>query len=137
MEGGGQRASGKTPVWGIGVSGSFRYATGSPCNATAGTDFNNDGQSGTDRPTVNGVHFERNSERQPAFTSLDLRLSKEFGVGPGMITIFADCFNCTNEDNYFITDFVWGNQQTPRATYLTKNAGGDPRTLQFGARFDF
>ena len=55
----------QSPYWGIGLSGSFRYATGSPYTATAGRDLNNDGISGTDRPTVNGVHFDRNSFRQP------------------------------------------------------------------------
>jgi outer membrane receptor for ferrienterochelin and colicin len=129
----------KTPWWGIGVSGSLRYFSGSPGNPTAGVDINNDGQNGTDRPTVNGVHFERNSFRQPSFRSLDLRLSKDFNVGPGAITVFADCFNCTNEDNFSITDFTYGNNAdgTPRTTFLTKNTGGDPRTIQFGARFDF
>ena len=57
----------QSPLWGIGLSGSFRYATGSPYTALAGRDVNNDGISGTDRPTVNGVHFDRNSFRQPDF----------------------------------------------------------------------
>ena len=126
-----------TPWWGIGVSGSIRYSDGSPINATVGQDVNLDGQSGTDRPTVDGVHFGRNSFNQPAFKTLDLRLSKEFGLGPGELAIFADCFNCTNEENYFIIDSTWGTGQTPRPTFLRKNDGGDPRTLQFGARYDF
>lgn len=127
----------QTPWWGIGISGSIKYASGSPGNVTVGSDINQDGQTGTDRPTVDGVHFDRNSYRQPAFRSLDLRLSKDFNVGPGQISIFADCFNCTNEDNFTITNFTWGVGQTPDTRFLTRNAGGDPRTIQFGARFDF
>ncbi len=133
----------RTPWWGIGIAGSCRYSTGSPINATVGSDVNDDGQSGTDRPTVGGVHFERNSFRQPDFRSIDLRISKEIIVGPGAISIFADCFNCTNEDNFGIIDSTWGTGQTPRkdnngvTTFLRRNDGGDPRTIQFGARFDF
>ena len=73
----------KTPWWGLGLAGSIRYSDGSPINPTVGSDINLDGQSGTDRPTVGGVHFGRNSFNQPPFKTLDLRLSKEFGLGPG------------------------------------------------------
>jgi hypothetical protein len=127
----------KTPWWGVGLAGSIRYSSGSPINPTVGSDINLDGQSGTDRPTVGGVHFGRNSFNQPPFRTLDLRLSKEFGLGPGELALYADCFNCTNEENFFIIDSTWGTAQTPRATFLRKNDGGDPRTIQFGARFDF
>ncbi len=126
-----------TPLWGIGLSGAFRYATGSPYNATTGTDLNNDGESGTDRPTVNGVHFERNSFRQPDFYSLDLRLSKGFDVGPGDLSVFAECFNCTDAANRFVTDTRWGTGQTPNATFGREVGVGTPRTFQLALRYDF
>jgi hypothetical protein len=132
-----------TPFWGIGLTGTFRYATGSPYNITAGTDVNNDGQIGTDRPTVNGVHFARNSGRQPDFYSLDLRVSKAFEVGPGRLSIFGECFNCTNASNSFVTQTVWGSATgtTPRAgfgaTSGTNYGLGTPRTIQLAARYDF
>jgi hypothetical protein len=132
-----------TPFWGIGLTGTFRYATGSPFNVTAGTDVNNDGQIGTDRPTVNGSHFERNSERQPDFYSLDLRVSKGFEIGPGKLSIFGECFNCTNASNSFVTQTVWGSatSPTPRvgfgATSGTNYGLGTPRTIQLAARYDF
>ncbi|HET9225164.1 MAG TPA: TonB-dependent receptor [Thermoanaerobaculia bacterium] len=126
-----------TPWWGIGVSGAFRYASGSPYNATIGTDINNDGEGTTDRPTVGGEHFERNSFRQPDFYSLDLRLAKDFSVGPGDISIFAECFNCTDADNRFVTDTRWGTGQTPTATFGQEVGVGVPRTFQLAVRYDF
>jgi outer membrane receptor for ferrienterochelin and colicin len=126
-----------TPWWGIGLSGTFRYFTGSPYNATVGADNNNDGESTTDRPTVNGVHFDRNSFRQPDFYSLDMRLSKSFGVGPGDISVFAECFNCSDASNRFVTNTVWGTGQTPNATFGQETGVGTPRTFQLAVRYDF
>jgi hypothetical protein len=126
-----------TPWWGIGLSGSFRYTSGSPYNATTGVDFNNDGERGTDRPTVNGEHFERNSFRQPDFYALDLRLGKGFNVGPGEVDLFVECFNCTDASNRFVTDTVWGPDQTPRAAFGQEIGVGTPRTFQLGLRYDF
>lgn len=126
-----------TPWWGIGISGTFRYSTGSPYNATAGADLNNDGEPGTDRPTVNGEHFERNSFRQPDFYSLDMRLSKSFNVGPGDISLFAECFNCSDAANRFVTNTVWGTGQIPNATFGQETGVGTPRTFQLAVRYDF
>jgi hypothetical protein len=127
-----------TPWWGLGFSGSFRYATGSPFNATANSDLNNDGVRETDRPTVNGEHFERNSFRQPDFWTLDMRLAKSFGLGPGELTLFAECFNCTDRTNPFTTRTVWGTGQTPAAGFGQENSWiGNPRTVQLALRYDF
>ena len=126
-----------TPWWGIGVSGSFRYTSGSPFNATVNVDQNNDGVSGTDRPTVNGEHLARNSFRQPNFYALDLRLSKGFEIGPGELKVFAECFNCSDAENRGVINTVWGTGQTPLATFGLENGGGTPRTVQLGLRYDF
>ncbi len=88
-----------TPIWGIGLAGAFRFATGSPFTPRANIDLNDDGESGTDRPTVNGVHLGRNSERLPDFCTFDMRLSKKFGIGPGDLAVFAECFNCTDREH--------------------------------------
>ncbi|MGE5716396.1 MAG: TonB-dependent receptor, partial [Acidobacteriota bacterium] len=60
----------QTPWWGVLAAGSLRFATGSPYSPRANFDFNNDGQSGTDLPTlnctsaqdcaINGNHLGRN-----------------------------------------------------------------------------
>lgn len=126
-----------TPWWGIGLSGAFRYATGSPYTAFVGADVNNDGESGTDRPTINGVHFARNSFRQPDFYSLDLRLAKDFNIGPGDLSLFAECFNCTDAANRFVTDTRWGTAQTPRPQFGQEIGVGTPRTFQLAVRYDF
>lgn len=128
-----------TPWWGIGVSGAFRYVTGSPYTALAGSDVNLDGNSGTDRPTVNGEHFERNSFRQPDYYSLDLRLSKGFAIFNGDLDVFAECFNCSDAANRSVlsANQTWGTGQTPRAGFGAENGVGTPRTFQLGLRFDF
>jgi hypothetical protein len=132
-----------TPWYGIGIAGSFRYLTGLPFNATINADVNGDGVSSTDRPTVDGAHFDRNSFRQPDQYSLDIRLSKAFSVGPVQISVLADCYNCTNHANRFINNTVWGPNQTANANFgletgFPTGVGAiPPRTFQFGARVDF
>jgi outer membrane receptor protein involved in Fe transport len=127
----------ETPWIGLTFSGSFRYNTGSAYNATANFDFNNDGQSSTDRPTVDGDHFGRNSFRQPDFYSLDLRLGKIFRFGPTELYTFIECFNCTDAANRFVTNTVWGREQTPSATFGVEAGVGTPRTFQIAGRFSF
>lgn len=128
----------QTPWWGIGLSGAFRYQTGRPFTATTNRDDNNDGESTTDRPTVGGVHFERNSFRQPDFYNLDLRVSKEFQLGPGAISVAADCFNCTDAANSFVSNTTWGTLQTPAATFGKETGvSTSPRTIQLSVRYDF
>lgn len=130
-----------TPWWGLGVSGSFRFATGQPFTALINADVNNDGVR-TDRPTVNGEHFGRNSFRQPDFWTLDLRLAKSFNLGPGDISLFVECFNCSDRANLVVSsnNQIWGPNQTPNATFnrLDNNSFiGNPRTFQFAVRYDF
>ncbi len=135
----------QSPFWGLGLSGSFRYATGSPYTGVAGRDVNNDGNSGTDRPTVDGVHFDRNSFRQPDFYELDLRLSKGFKAWETNLQLFAECYNCSNAANRFVT----GANQTYGANpslgvnpvvnprFGVEDGVGTPRTVQLGIRLDF
>ena len=131
----------ETGWWGINVAGSFRYSTGSPWTITAGSDVNGD-TNNVDRPTILGVHQERNAERQPDSYSLDLRVGKDINVGPGVIGVFAECFNCSDAENRFVpgNNMVWGNPAgaTPTNANFGKETGfGTPRTFQFGVRFDF
>jgi outer membrane receptor protein involved in Fe transport len=128
-----------TPLWGLGLSGSYVYNTGSTRNPITNTDINGDGQGGTDRPTApNGNHFDRNSYRQPNFRSLNLRLSKAFRIGPGDLTGLIECFNCSNSANRSYLSNVWGtNGAAPAATFTNLNGVGTPRTFQLAARYDF
>jgi hypothetical protein len=127
----------ESPWWGIGFSGAFRYTTGSPYTPLVRVDLNNDGESGTDRPTIGGTHLARNSFRQPDFYSLALRVGKDFAIGPGELSLFAECFNCTDSANRFVQDTTWGTAQTPRAQFGRETGVGDPRTFQLGFRYDF
>lgn len=135
----------QSPFWGLGLSGSFRYATGSPYTGLAGRDLNNDGNSGTDRPTVNGVHFGRNTFRQPDFYELDLRLSKGFKVWEGNFELFAECYNCTNAANRFVTSAnqtyganpALGVNPTVNPRFGIEDGVGTPRYVQLGIRYDF
>jgi outer membrane receptor protein involved in Fe transport len=130
-------ASWNTPWWGIGLSGTYRYLTGSPYTAVTGGDENRDGFF-NDRPTINNVHFRRNQFRQPSFKQVDFRLAKTFTVGPAALTAIAECFNCANYSNSFVTNFTWGTAQTPSSTFGIANGVYTlPRTLQFAARVDF
>ena len=130
------------PWWDIQLSGAFRYLTGSPWNIQAGQDVNGD-TNNVDRPTINGIHVERNSERQPDYWTVDLRIGKPFQIGDfGDVLIFAECFNCTDEANWSIptSNMSWGsaNRSTPAtANFGQETTPGTPRTFQFGIRLDF
>ncbi|HVR37840.1 MAG TPA: TonB-dependent receptor [Thermoanaerobaculia bacterium] len=125
--------------WGIGLSGSFSYASGQAYSARLGTDANNDGNN-VERPTVGGKHFDRNSFRQPAFSSVSLRVAKAFNFGPGALTVFGECFNCANAANRTVstTNQTWGAGQTPVATFGVRDqVTQTPRTIQLAVRYDF
>ncbi len=126
-----------TPLWGLSLSGTFRYYSGYVFNATTTTDANKDGNF-TDRPTVNGEHFGRNTFRGPEHYFLHLRLAKQLALGPGRLALYAECFNCTNHENAGIASTIWGDGQTPAATFghatvMTTYV----RTFQLALRYDF
>jgi hypothetical protein len=128
-----------TPWWGLVFSGFAYLNTGQPYNVTIGSDANNDADSGTDRPTIGGVHYRRNSGRQPNAYRIDLRLAKNFRLGPGKLGLIAECFNVNNHALYTVSNTTWGSGQTPLATFGTKSLVGAyyPQTFQFSLRYDF
>jgi hypothetical protein len=136
---GGISAVWDTPFWGLGLSGSYVYNTGSTRNPIVNADVNGDGVPGTDRPTApNGNHFDRNSYNQLDFRSVNLRLSKAFRIGPGDLTGLIECFNCMNDANRFYPSNVWGtNGATPLAAFTRASGVGTPRTWQIAGRYDF
>ena len=115
----------------------FNYQTGRPFTPGAGRDLNLDGNT-VDRPTVDGAHLDRNSYRLPDFYTLDLRLGVAFTLGPGRLSVFGECFNCTNTANRGITNTTYGTGQTPSATFdLVNTSTNFPRSIQAAARYDF
>jgi Carboxypeptidase regulatory-like domain len=130
-----------TPWWGLSLSGIYHYYTGSPFTPYTSGDLNTDGFF-TDRPTLaNGVHVGRNSYRYPDFSSADLRLQKEFKLGPGSLAVIAECFNCSNNANWYVNTSWGSNTATPAATFnsriLNSSTIAFPRTYQFALRYDF
>ena len=128
-----------TPWWGIGLSGSYTYASGQAFSPRYGSDANNDGNN-VDRPTINGKHLARNSYRQPDFSTVSMRIGKSFNIGPGGLTIFGECFNCMDAANRSISanNQIWGTAQLPNATFnVIDQVTTSPRTIQLAVRYDF
>lgn len=115
----------------------FNYQTGRPFTPIVGQDLNYDGSS-TDRPTVNGSHLDRNSYRYPDFYTLDVRLGVAFAVGPGRVSVFGECFNCTNTANRGVSNATYGLGPAPSSTFdISNQVTTFPRTLQAAIRYDF
>lgn len=77
----------------------------------------------------NAVLTERNSERQPDFFQLDLRLSKRFTfAGDYGIELIGEVFNLTNEANKFIT----GSNQARYTSTFTNNRYNFVSNANFG-----
>ena len=73
-----------TPLWGIGLSGAFRYATGSPYTADHQRRHQQRRRTRapTGRPSTACTSAATASASRTS-TRFDLRLSKGFGIGPG------------------------------------------------------
>ncbi len=85
-------------------------------------------------PNAGAVRFyseDINNNRSDTVPILDLRIDKAFRVGRYRFTGMFDAFNLTNSDA--VTNF----NLTNGASYNQIIAALDPRTLQFGLRFDF
>ena len=121
------------------ASALFTYQTGRPYTPYAGQDLNLDGTaSSTDRPTVNGDHLDRNSYRYPDFYTLDIRLGVGFMVGPGKVSVFGECYNCTNTANRGVTNTTYGLGPAPAAAFgISNSVTTSPRAFQAAVRYDF
>ncbi len=147
--------------FGMDVSTATRFSSGRPFSATVGQDANRDGNN-NDRPLLNGTVIKRNSYRNQAFNSVDLRVDRHFTLPKerGSIIVSADFFNLFNSGNVFLAGpaVSYGNAGTviqngnlvtlpPAAAfrqlrnsqgqYIRSNTPGDPFQAQFGVRFEF
>ncbi|HEX6276666.1 MAG TPA: TonB-dependent receptor [Polyangiaceae bacterium] len=77
--------------WNVGAR--FRYVTGNPTTPVVGSVY--DARNGVYVPLYGAV----NSERNPAFHQLDVRVEKRFRVGPGSIALYLDLQNAYNATN--------------------------------------
>jgi hypothetical protein len=123
----------------------FVTRSGMPYTPIVGFDTQNDANDLNDRAVVNGTVVGRNSVRQPAVSSLDLRLVKDFTLkGEGHhLDIFMDIFNIAGAKNlrfdsnglsYFgdTAHPVFSAGQPLFAPSVTRLGG--PRAIQFTAR---
>jgi hypothetical protein len=123
----------------------FLARSGRPYTPIIGFDTQHDANDWNDRALINGVTAGRNSERQPTFSNLDLRVVKDFTLhGTGHhLDLFMDVFNLAGSSNRnFGVDAVglYGTANSPVASAgqalfapdLTRVGG--PRSIQFTAR---
>jgi hypothetical protein len=108
------------------------YATGVPFNVLAGSDLNND-TNNNDRPA--GV--TRNSGRQPSTSTVDVRVSRGFRVGPQRFEVMLEAFNVFNRTNILAVNSTYGTGTFPLPTFGQPTLAGDPRQLQVGVRWSF
>jgi hypothetical protein len=72
-----------------------------------------------------------NGRKDNKFSSLDMRLSKEFQVSGLTIEPIIEAFNLFNSDNFLspeVTNLIFNFDGTIRS------GNGDPRSVQFGLR---
>ncbi len=132
--------------WGINAAGMFRYRSGTPYTLVSGRDLNGDGFRLDLAPGVTEV----NSARGASFSQLDLRLSKDFIVGPVSLELIGEVFNVFNKTNpnAYTLDFFNNpaNPKDPRngdliGSHPTAFAGdplqGEQRLAQLGLRVKF
>jgi hypothetical protein len=115
----------------------FRYLSGTPYSLNYSSDLNRDGNTGYDRLYANGVDSGRNSQRICATHTIDMKLSRDFGITKTVkFSVSGEVFNLLNRyDTYNILKAT-GNDaaavitNTPAYIY-------QPRQVQLGARLTF
>lgn len=131
--------------------------TGLPVKSVTGSDSQNDGNTGNDRPLINGILVGRNVLRQPGMFDWDMRLIKDFRVTERVtISMSIEGFNLTRSSNKTFNGDGETSFGKPQATvnprtgyaYANNNAGiptfspgtdrfGGPRQGQMGVRVVF
>lgn len=120
------------------LASSWTMRSGAPRNPSVGADVNGDGNSGTDRPFIDGAIAGRNSFVGPDYRVIDVRLSKRIRTGGRTsLLVLAEAFNLLNRVNYGGVNMTWGTTLAARDTYGTFTSANDPRQLQFGVKFEF
>jgi hypothetical protein len=149
--------------FGMDVSTAQRFSSGRPFNAAAGQDLNRDGNN-NDRPLLNGSVMKRNTYRNRAFYSVDLRVDRHFNLPNerGNFIVAADFFNLFNARNVQLagpsTSYgnagtviqngnlvqlgpqnpaVFGKVKDSQGSYIRSNSPGDAFQMQLGVRFEF
>ncbi len=125
--------SGTHVLHGFQVGYLLSYATGAPFNIQTGNDRNND-TNANDRPAGIG----RNTGRQPATSSFDVRLSRTFARGAAQrLEVMLEAFNLFNHVNILSVNNTFGSGTIPLPAFGQPTAAGDPRQVQLGVRWSF
>lgn len=112
--------------WGFRFSGLVNYTSGVPF-------FTIDATQGFQPGNIRLGHFLETDDT----LQIDLRLQKSFQLFNGPeLTLSAEVFNLTNEDNFAAGDNFFGPGSTLRFTNPNSLAG-PPRSFQFGAAIRF
>jgi hypothetical protein len=132
----------------VNVSTIITLASGRPYNALAGIDLNGNGDGGlfpADRarrvPGDPSTSVMRNGETLPAQATVDLRLSRRFGLG-GRASVDGvfDVFNLFNRTNFTEANNIFGvgaYRNSPLPTFGQFEKAGPPRQIQLGVRVNF
>jgi hypothetical protein len=126
------------------VSTIVTIQSGAPFNPTTGQCWNVSGSYCNDpfsivyRPYYGGIHYARNSFRQPYYRNVDLRVSKIFHVSEVELELIGEAFNVFNSknlttDRYELVD-ANGNKVSD---FGQLNVAGSPRQYQVGLRVRF
>lgn len=123
--------------WKIQASMIATLASGLPVNAITGVDNNGDGLV-VDRP----AGFGRNAFRGTEHRNFDFSFSRPIAVREKVVVeLRADMFNLFNNQNYYRFNNVYGNGESPVATFLRPIGGVanvDPaRQFTFGLKVQF
>jgi outer membrane receptor protein involved in Fe transport len=93
---------------------------------------------GPQRFRVDRTFGPLNTKRLPAYHRMDVRVTRDFRVGGGQLSIFADVFNLLNRDN--VRGFNWGVNildQTGRFEMIRYPIDLLPRLPSIGASYQF
>ena len=111
------------------LGGVLNYGSAYPYNQVAGSDTTGDGNTANNRSP--GTAY--NSLRGDGYFSLDLRLSRTFGLGGARrLQLIVEAFNITNAVNF---NSYNGNEQS--ALFKQATQALNPFQAQLGVRFDF
>jgi hypothetical protein len=93
--------------WHLQLSGIATVGSGRPFTPLAGADLNGDGNGGQfppDRarrdPTEESTSVGRNSETTDGYASVDLRVTRRFGIGATTVDAIVEVFNLFNRTNF-------------------------------------
>ncbi len=127
------------------VSGIFQYQSGIPWKPIVSGDRNRDGYTSNDSPrffddeTGQWVKIGRNSERQPHFKKMDMRISNAFRISDVELEFIIEAFNVFNWANWRVrsSNMQYNESNPPGEDYGVADLPGVPRQYQIGARVRF